>query len=589
MRSIALALVARTAAAATAVVGVDAHVDVGATQTWRSRNITALRRLLLDGYDRHEVPPIAGEAPERGVRVGVQMALNHFTSIDVSTQSMGFFAWWRHDWSDPRLAWDPDDWAGVTELSFVGVGPSKEVWTPDDTVYDATETEYLVPDTLVNVYHTGGVTVSLPISTTIPCPMKLRRFPFDVQECTFTHGSWTLNGVDVDVAPKVVDGDFVPFVLSENFEPHTEYEILHVKTEHLDAYYGCCPEPYPVITYAFRFRRHSITYISGILMPMILSTLVGMLAFNVNPGSGERISLGITVMLTNAAIYIVAYEVLPKGGDWSALAYVHVASFCFAMVTLAVSLVSVSLYCVKPAHGCRESDLLYSFVRADWGYGCDAVDRRELRAVVGELGLSPTTRVHLFATLDGGGGGGMTLDEWYDVVAKIYDQTHLAAYHSFFYSRLLIPLIHRERARRKESVLKRIRNASVVEGDAAAARAGARLRAAAGGAAADGDGDESPRAAPRAAKRPSLPTHGVQSSDLIDEHGDIADPTEYVARRLAGKIDFVFSALLPAAYVVIICVLLRPFDEHEGVFQDDWKCTSISHVHDGDRVWHARC
>lgn len=90
-------------------------------------------------------------------------------------------------------------------------------------------------------------------------------------------------------------------------------------------------------------------------------------------------------------------------------------------------------------------------------------------------------------------------------------------------------------------------------------------------------------------KAQPLPTHGVQSSDLIDEHGDIADPTEYVARRLAGKIDFVFSVLLPAAYVVIICVLLRPFDEHEGVFQDDWKCTSISHVHDGDRVWHARC
>ena len=61
-----------------------------------------------------------------------------------------------------------------------------------------------------------------------------------------------------------------------------------------------------------RFRRHSITYISGILMPMILSTFVGMLAFGVNPGSGERISLGITVMLTNAAIYIVAFQVLPR-------------------------------------------------------------------------------------------------------------------------------------------------------------------------------------------------------------------------------------------------------------------------------------
>ena len=129
----------RELAAATAVVGVDAHVDVGATQTWRSRNITALRRLLLDGYDRHEVPPITGEAPERGVRVGVQMALNHFTSIDVSTQSMGFFAWWRHDWSDPRLAWDPDDWAGVTELSFVGVGPSKRLAQSDSRADEVAE------------------------------------------------------------------------------------------------------------------------------------------------------------------------------------------------------------------------------------------------------------------------------------------------------------------------------------------------------------------------------------------------------------------------------------------------------------------
>ena len=53
----------------------------------------------------------------------------------------------------------------------------------------------------------------------------------------------------------------------------------------------------------------------------------------------------------------------------------------------------------------------------------------------------------------------LDIDEWYDVVAQIYDQTHLAAYHSWLYIRLLVPLIHRERARRKVSVLARIRAA----------------------------------------------------------------------------------------------------------------------------------
>ena len=37
---------------------------------------------------------------------------------------------------------------------------------------------------------------------------------------------------------------------------------------------------------------------------MILTTFAGFLAFAANPDSGERIGLGITCLLTSAAIYI---------------------------------------------------------------------------------------------------------------------------------------------------------------------------------------------------------------------------------------------------------------------------------------------
>ena len=86
----------------------------------------------------------------------------------------------------------------MTEISFNGAGEvhgeGGSIWMPDDTIYDATTYELLMAGVLANVYSGGSVWVSLPIKTVVPCPMKLRRFPFDTQSCTLTHGSWTLNG-----------------------------------------------------------------------------------------------------------------------------------------------------------------------------------------------------------------------------------------------------------------------------------------------------------------------------------------------------------------------------------------------------------
>ena len=80
-----------------------------------------------------------------------------------------------------------------------------------------------------------------------------------------------------------------------------------------------------------------------------------------------------------------------------------------------------------------------------------------------------------------------------------------------------------------------------------------------------------------------------RATKALTDAGDIADPTEFVARKLAGTIDFAFSLALPVVYAVLILVILRPFDKNQGVFQEDHKCTSVSHVHDGVRTWSQRC
>ena len=99
-------------------------------------NASALKAALLENYDLTQPPPRANST--RGVVVRVQFALQQFTQLDTTNQRITFFAWWRHYWVDPRLAWNPDDWGGVTELQFVGAGEQQDAWQPDTIIYEVT-------------------------------------------------------------------------------------------------------------------------------------------------------------------------------------------------------------------------------------------------------------------------------------------------------------------------------------------------------------------------------------------------------------------------------------------------------------------
>ena len=87
-------------------------------ECYMQRNMTLLKQALLTGYDMTVQPPRFGS--ERGALVSVQLAMQQFQKLDTTNQEITFFSWWRHSWTDPRLAWDPADCGGITELTFFG-------------------------------------------------------------------------------------------------------------------------------------------------------------------------------------------------------------------------------------------------------------------------------------------------------------------------------------------------------------------------------------------------------------------------------------------------------------------------------------
>ena len=83
------------------------------------------------------------EVSEAGTDVIMQLRLFKMREVDTTEGRMSLKAWWRLRWSDTRLAWNPGDYGGITELKFhaaaYGDVENSEIWVPDLTPYNAVE------------------------------------------------------------------------------------------------------------------------------------------------------------------------------------------------------------------------------------------------------------------------------------------------------------------------------------------------------------------------------------------------------------------------------------------------------------------
>lgn len=92
---------------------------------------------------------------------------------------------------------------------------------------------------------------------------------------------------------------------------------------------------------------------------------------------------------------------------------------CRAQATLAVSVLSVSLYSVKTSDGfMSEQSLLMAFVRADEDHS-GSLDKHEALEAVRKLGIPPTISEKLRSALERTADV-VTLPMWYDLIGQVY-------------------------------------------------------------------------------------------------------------------------------------------------------------------------
>ena len=139
--------------------------------------------------------------------------------------------------------------------------------------------------------------------------IDVRKFPFDTQICQLEFGSWSHDGLALDIKSKNRYGDLSPAL--EN----VEWNIVSFNASRDEAFFSCCPAPYPSVTFFLELERKSTFYVLNMLFPSILLTLMSILSFLIPSEAGEKVSFSMTLLLALAVFQLMIADSVPPSAE----------------------------------------------------------------------------------------------------------------------------------------------------------------------------------------------------------------------------------------------------------------------------------
>ncbi|XP_041037663.1 neuronal acetylcholine receptor subunit alpha-7-like isoform X1 [Carcharodon carcharias] len=237
------------------------------------------------------------------------------------------------NWQDHYLQWNESEYPGVKNIRF----RSDQIWIPDILLYNSADGDFdSTFKTNVLVNSSGHCTFIPPGIFMSFCSIDVRWFPFDIQKCKLKFGSWTYDGWLLDL--QMLDADLSGFI------PNGEWDLIGVPGQRNEIYYEYCKAPYPDITFHIMIRRRTLYYALNLLIPCMLLSCMALLVFLLPAESGEKISLGITVLLCLTVFMLLVAEIMPATSDSIPLIGQYFASIMVIVGFVVIATVFVLQY-----------------------------------------------------------------------------------------------------------------------------------------------------------------------------------------------------------------------------------------------------
>ncbi|BFY98789.1 hypothetical protein BsWGS_01830 [Bradybaena similaris] len=286
---------------------------------------TRLIEKILHNYN-NAARPVYNASQTVTVKFGI--TLTQISDMDEVNQVLTINVWLEQEWVDERLTWEPKDYNNLQILRI----PCEKLWLPDIVLYNSADdytTGYMNSKAMVN--HNGTVFWPPPAKFRSSCKIDITYFPFDDQMCELKFGSWTYDGFQVNITNRSSNVDLANYVFSG------EWELIDVRIRRTEVTYACCIEPYPDVRFTIVIRRKTLYYLFNIIFPCLWLTILSLLGFWLPPDSGEKITLGITVLLAFSVFMLLIAESMPATSEFVPLIGIYLT------VTMGMTSLSIIL------------------------------------------------------------------------------------------------------------------------------------------------------------------------------------------------------------------------------------------------------
>ncbi|XP_059080778.1 neuronal acetylcholine receptor subunit alpha-7-like isoform X6 [Tigriopus californicus] len=254
---------------------------------------------LLEKYNNLE-RPVYNES--EALKLAFGLTLQQIIDVDEKNQLLTTNIWLNLDWKDVNMVWNKSEYGNIEDIRM----PPQKLWKPDVLMYNSAD------EAFDGTYQTNVVVNSNGSCTYIPpgifkstCKIDITWFPFDDQDCEMKFGSWTYNGFKLDLQLNGEEGDTSTYVMNG------EWSLLGVPGQRNEVFYDCCPEPYLDVTFTIKIRRRTLYYFFNLIVPCVLIASMAVLGFTLPPDSGEKLSLGVTVLLSLTVFQQNVSEAMP--------------------------------------------------------------------------------------------------------------------------------------------------------------------------------------------------------------------------------------------------------------------------------------
>jgi hypothetical protein len=266
-----------------------------------------LRQDIFENYNKLNIP-VLNNSDTINLLYGI--SIESLVLFDQKAETIKLNTLTTLIWEDQYLKWDDD--LSHTQHShdpdFIVV-PNNLIWQPDLELYNAgSKPEIFETYGQSKLYKNGVIVYNRPTSYTFSCKLSLEDFPFDVQICNMTFGSWKYPKAILNLRPfryselensfydKAMEMMFINPHHNQIFTPvflrdlrnvknisvsssfsHNEWNIENVEVNHQDIEYLCCPgDLWPNTEFSITLKRNSNKYVVIMVMAVFitLSSLV---------------------------------------------------------------------------------------------------------------------------------------------------------------------------------------------------------------------------------------------------------------------------------------------------------------------------